>query len=157
MNLDRYPEDSWPILNKVPEVLATWRKGYGSDADLLRKIALAWWNPCKSRVARGINIPSVATDFVKTYQADGWSDDDAALVTMGLMMAGSGTTSATIAFFIMGCMTNPQAVRLAHEELDRVVGEKRLPTMEDEPNLPYIRAMIKENLRWRPISNHGQY
>jgi cytochrome P450 len=87
----------------------------------------------------------------------GWSDEDAALVTFGLMLAGAGTTGATINFFIMACCKFPETVRKAQAELDRVVGDKRYPTMEDEPNLPYVRAMIKENNRWRPISNQGQF
>ncbi|KAJ6529371.1 cytochrome P450 [Mycena capillaripes] len=32
----------------------------------------------------------------------------------------------------------------AHEELDRVVGRDRLPTVEDEKNLPYCHAIVKE-------------
>jgi hypothetical protein len=43
-------------------------------------------------------------------------------------------------------------VEKAHEELDRVVGHDRFPTWADEPNLPYLRAMIKEQHRWRTIS-----
>ena len=31
----------------------------------------------------------------------------------------------------------------AQMELDRVVGRDRLPTPEDEKNLPYVRAIIK--------------
>ncbi len=37
----------------------------------------------------------------------------------------------------------PHIQQKAHEELDRVVGRNRLPTVEDEKNLPYIRAIIK--------------
>jgi hypothetical protein len=44
----------------------------------------------------------------------------------------------------MGCCTNPEAMRKVHEELDRVVGRDRLPNADDEVNLPYVRAMIKE-------------
>lgn len=36
------------------------------------------------------------------------------------------------------------------EEVDRVVGPDRLPTIEDYENLPYVRACIKESLRWMP-------
>lgn len=156
MNMGKYPEDSWPILHNVPSYLAFWRKSYESDKELLKKIALAWWKPCKARVLNGIEIPCFATNFVRTYEAEGFSDMDAALVAQGLMMAGAGTTSATLSFFIMACCTNPSAVKRVREELEQVVGDKRLPLLEDEPNLPYIRAMIKENLRWRPISNHGE-
>ena len=38
----------------------------------------------------------------------------------------------------------------AHEELDAVVGRTRPPSFADQPHLPYIRAMVKEALRWRP-------
>lgn len=38
----------------------------------------------------------------------------------------------------------PHIQRKAQEELDRVVGRNRLPTIDDEPNLPYCHAIIKE-------------
>lgn len=57
--------------------------------------------------------------------------------------------------FLLAMTQNPQVVRKAQEELDRVVGSKRMPTWADEKNLPYIRAMIKETLRWRPLNQFG--
>jgi len=44
----------------------------------------------------------------------------------------------------------PEVQRQAQEELDAVVGRDRLPTFADAPRLPYVRAIIKEILRWRP-------
>lgn len=44
----------------------------------------------------------------------------------------------------------PDTQRKAQEELDEVVGRQRAPTFEDRERLPYICAMIKELLRWRP-------
>jgi hypothetical protein len=38
----------------------------------------------------------------------------------------------------------PEAQKKAHEELDRVVGEDRMPTLEDLGQMPYIRAIISE-------------
>ncbi|KAK7707969.1 hypothetical protein SLS64_006791 [Diaporthe eres] len=38
----------------------------------------------------------------------------------------------------------PEIQRRAQEELDRVVGRDRLPTVEDEAGLPYIHAIVKE-------------
>jgi cytochrome P450 len=156
MHPTRYVDDNWPILQRLPRALAPWRKQYYKDAELLLKMAKAWWEPCKARVQAGIDILCFATGFVKSYEADGWNNDEAALVTVSLLLAGAGTTGATLNFFIMGCCTDPEAVKKAHEELDCVVGDKRLRTAADEPNLPYIRAMIKEGLRWRPFSNQGK-
>ena len=38
----------------------------------------------------------------------------------------------------------PEVQKKAQDELDRVVGRNRLPTVEDEKNLPYCHAIIKE-------------
>jgi cytochrome P450 len=46
----------------------------------------------------------------------------------------------------------PDTQARAQAELDAIVGRSRLPTFADYPHLPYIRAMVKETLRWRTIS-----
>ena len=43
---------------------------------------------------------------------------------------------------------HPHVVRKAQEELDRIVGNERLPELSDQENLPYISALLKEVLRW---------
>lgn len=43
---------------------------------------------------------------------------------------------------------NPEVMKKAQEELDRVVGKERLPDFSDKDNLPYIDALVKELLRW---------
>ena len=43
---------------------------------------------------------------------------------------------------------NPEVMKKAQEELDRVVGKDRLPDFPDKENLPYIDALLKELLRW---------
>ena len=47
---------------------------------------------------------------------------------------------------------NPAAMRKVQEELDRVVGQNRFPTFEDQASLPYLDAFIKELNRWQPIA-----
>lgn len=41
----------------------------------------------------------------------------------------------------------PEVQRYAQGKIDQVVGDQRLPTMEDESKLPYIRCLMKETLR----------
>jgi cytochrome P450 len=43
----------------------------------------------------------------------------------------------------------PDVLRKAQVEVDEVVGRQRVPTFADQANLPYIRALVKETLRWR--------
>lgn len=44
----------------------------------------------------------------------------------------------------------PEVQKKAQEEIDRVIGGARLPTIDDYQDLPYIRCCIKESLRWMP-------
>ena len=49
----------------------------------------------------------------------------------------------------------PETMQAAWEELDRVVGEDRSPSFEDDANLPYMRAFVKEVFRWRSVAIIG--
>lgn len=51
----------------------------------------------------------------------------------------------------------PDVQRRAQAELDAVTAGSRLPTYEDKPNLPYINAIVKEVLRWNPVSSAGRW
>lgn len=41
------------------------------------------------------------------------------------------------------------------DEIDRVVGSDRFPTFKDEPDLPYLHAVLLETLRWHPVISFG--
>jgi cytochrome P450 len=60
-----------------------------------------------------------------------------------MIEAGSETTSQALNNTIVGLLSNPDAIKRAQEEVDRVVGDDRTPTFDDEPDLPYIRALGK--------------
>jgi len=64
--------------------------------------------------------------------------------------AGAETTSTTLLWWVLAMMAYPEIQKRAQDELDAVVGRFRTPTFADAPNLPYIHAMVKESLRWRP-------
>jgi cytochrome P450 len=49
----------------------------------------------------------------------------------------------------------PEVQRRAQTELDAVVGRDRLPTFADAPRLPYVCAIVREVLRWRPVAPLG--
>jgi cytochrome P450 len=60
-------------------------------------------------------------------------------------------------WFFLAMVAFPEKQRECQEELDAVVGRSRMPTVEDGNNLPYMRATVRELLRWRPISPLGQF
>ncbi len=60
----------------------------------------------------------------------------------------------TLLFLVMA--KYPDIQRKAQDELARVVGRDRLPNFSDRPALPYIEALIKEILRWQPVTPLGK-
>jgi cytochrome P450 len=72
------------------------------------------------------------------------------------MSAGTDTTAVTLNCLMCQLVLHPEVVQKAQEELDKVIGIGRTPTWDDEPNLPYTRAIIKEIMRYRPITKSGQ-
>jgi cytochrome P450 len=64
--------------------------------------------------------------------------------------AGFETTSTTLMWWTTAMVAFPEVQRRGQAELDAVVGRMRLPTFADAPRLPYVRAIIREVLRWRP-------
>ena len=44
-------------------------------------------------------------------------------------------------------MMFPEAQRKAQEEIDKVVGQGRLPDFDDRENLPYLQATVYEAMR----------
>jgi len=57
-----------------------------------------------------------------------------------------------MAWWTLAMLAYPETQSRAQAELDAVVGRARPPSFADYPNLPYVRAMVKEALRWRPVA-----
>lgn len=152
--------DVFPSLadSRLFDLFSPWRKVgkafFKADNQVFQRL----WRRMQSDVAAGSVSNCFGKDFMEAREADKYDDciDDlqAAWLCGGLVEAGSETTSAALNNFIKLLLSNPEAQRRAHEELDTVVGD-RLPTFADEPNLPYIRAMCKEILRMRPVNKFG--
>lgn len=51
----------------------------------------------------------------------------------------------------------PKVQAKAQAEIDRVVGTKRLPSFEDQEQLPYINQIMKEVMRWQPVTPLGAW
>ena len=47
---------------------------------------------------------------------------------------------------------NPEIQKKAQAELDAVVGRNRLPDFDDQQNLVYVKALMKEALRWQVVT-----
>jgi cytochrome P450 len=71
-----------------------------------------------------------------------------------LFESGAGTTAAAMISFILAMVLHQDSLSDLQRDIDEVVGD-RLPTFEDIPHLPRVRAIVKESLRWRPVTAGG--
>ncbi|KAJ8507981.1 hypothetical protein ONZ45_g9708 [Pleurotus djamor] len=98
----------------------------------------------------GSQQPCIATRLLKEYSLGTLSFEEATWTASTLYLAGSDTIGTQILCFIQALVLHPGVQHRAQEELDRVVGKSRMPTLDDFDELPYIQAVVKEILRWRP-------
>ena len=72
-----------------------------------------------------------------------------------LSIAGADSVSNVMYWWTLAMLAYPETQAHAQAELDAVVGRARLPTFADLPLLPYTYAMVKEALRWKPVTPLG--
>ena len=149
--------DSFPSLAKLPQVLlGNWRKQAKAYFKHDSAVYLELWRDLKRKVDEGSAEECFCKQFyLSEPEKNGIDELLAAYTCGGLVEAGSETTATTLNNFVLTMLLFPDAMREGQAELDRVIGPGRLPSWDDEPNLPYVRALVKESLRWRPVNKFG--
>ncbi len=147
--------DSFPLLRWLPNSILPTQAKARQLHKIEKELYLGHWLKAKNSIKDGTARPCLCVDMAKTQESEGFSDDQAAYISGTLLEAGSDTTSSTLYAFVQAMLLFPEVQQKAQEELDRVVGKGRLPTMDDEPNLQYIRGCVKETLRWMPTTILG--
>ena len=56
---------------------------------------------------------------------------------------------------MLAMVLHPEVQARAQAEIDAVVGRDRMPSFADRDALPYIRAVVRESLRWRMVGPLG--
>ncbi|KAJ5482591.1 hypothetical protein N7475_001403 [Penicillium sp. IBT 31633x] len=141
--------DLFPILKSLPDVLLPMRKYSKELHEQEKDLYVGHWMDAKKSIKYGTAKPCFCVDLLKAQDAQGFSDNLAGYISGSLLEAGSDTTAATLVGFVQAMVVFPEVQIKAQEEIDRVCGD-RLPTMEDESNLQYIRGCVKESMRWMP-------
>ncbi|PCH43872.1 cytochrome P450 [Wolfiporia cocos MD-104 SS10] len=104
----------------------------------------------KKRMESGEDAPDcLVKSLLKSQEEEELSWTDICMLATAFATGGSHSTSGTIQWFLAFMPSHPEIQAKAHEELDCMVGRDRLPTLNDEMRLPYVRAIIKEVLRCR--------
>nr|CAH7748876.1 unnamed protein product [Callosobruchus chinensis] len=76
-----------------------------------------------------------------------FSEQQLIITCMDMFMAGSETTSNTLSFCFLYLVLYPEVQKKAQEEIDKVLGREKVPTLSDKHKLQYVECVIWESLR----------
>ncbi|KAH7377445.1 cytochrome P450 [Cadophora sp. MPI-SDFR-AT-0126] len=149
-----YLVDTIPALKYLPALMAPFkreaRRLHAEELSLFRELL----NDVQVKVSEGRFEPCFAQIFLTERDKFPLTDDEGAYALGTLFEAGTGTTAAVMMSFCLAMTLYPEWQKPLWEEVDRVCGD-RLPEFSDIPELPSVRAAIKEVLRWRPVTAGG--
>ncbi|KAM6490499.1 Cytochrome P450 [Amanita muscaria] len=107
----------------------------------------------KRKIAAGKAKNSIMKELIEANtKEDGVIPGEEALknAMSAVYLAGVDALKIAQTVFTLAMVLYPAVQKKAQEEIDRVVGSSRLPTLADRASLPYVDALYREVLRWRP-------
>ncbi|EKM48707.1 uncharacterized protein PHACADRAFT_108423 [Phanerochaete carnosa HHB-10118-sp] len=109
--------------------------------------------------AAGNATPSFTSMHIEELERTGGAslEDLQAVKVASVQMYGAGAhaTWSSLLSIIAMLLLHPEVQRKAQDELDGVLGGKRLPDFNDRESLPYLEAVIQETVRWHPNAQLG--
>ncbi|KAK3380774.1 cytochrome P450 [Lasiosphaeria ovina] len=152
----KFAVERFPALKYVPSIFAPWKakvlEQRGRDIQFYTELM----DEVRDKLSRGVLNDCFAKHLLQEQSSLGMSDLEIAYTAGTPFGAGVETSAGSLASFILACVKFGQEfIPQAQRELDRVVGNERLPTFEDLPALEYVAAIASETLRWRPVAVLG--
>ncbi|CAH2211472.1 jg22619 [Pararge aegeria aegeria] len=86
-----------------------------------------------------------------TVKKTTFSEHQLQLVCTDYMFPAATGVQSVLTFLLERILLQPEIQDKIHEEIDRVVGRDRLPTLDDRRNMPYTEACIREIMRYEPL------
>lgn len=139
-----------PLWN-LPLVMNPWKKAEIKRHDEQK----GWWMErlltVREKMALGQQRACWTRQYLESTAKTGKlsGDYEASCVLGMLALVGIFTVAGPLSYFLIAMVHHPHWQAAAQREIDEAC-EGRLPTLDDTPNLPILRACIKETMRWRP-------
>ncbi|KAL0957036.1 hypothetical protein HGRIS_003136 [Hohenbuehelia grisea] len=139
-----------PFLCHIP----TWMPGAGfkrfalESAETLQRMREDPFQFVKKNLENGFGNPCMVSDLLKSSDDP---DEEVIKNVAGVAYAAAAdTATSSLLSFTAAMALHPAVVKKCQVEIDLIVGNQRLPIFEDRQSLPYVEAVYREVMRWRP-------
>ncbi|KAG8920281.1 hypothetical protein FRC02_000999 [Tulasnella sp. 418] len=150
------PVDLLPILNYIPDSLVgNWKARCATIERMISEIIRGMVDDVESRLKDGQTVGCHLELMMQNAKEWDLSKEEIIGVTTALVIAGTVTSTSMLQFIVFLAAAFPEYQRKVQEELDRVVGTDRSPTIDDISCLPTLKAFIREVHRFRTITPLG--
>ncbi|KAK4940373.1 hypothetical protein LTR10_019479 [Elasticomyces elasticus] len=148
-----------PFLGAFPEWINTAKKPCRERREREERLWKGLMSQVRNEMDRGIADVSFArTYFERKHAAEksgdgrdfGFDEHEAAYAVGMLCTVAIFTIGGPLYCFFLAMVLHPEWQEKCRAEIDTVVGHHRIIDLSDSPNLPILRACIKECIRWRP-------
>ncbi|KAJ7446023.1 cytochrome P450 [Mycena galericulata] len=142
-----YLVEIFPVMKLFPSWMAKWKRDalhwHAEDTKMFEELL----DFVRKALAEGDTPSCLAASLLEND--NNLSGKEIAWLAGTMFGAGAETTAAALSVFVLAMTLYPHVLRRAQIEIDEVFGRHRVPTFADQENLPFIRALVKETLRWR--------
>ncbi|THU83416.1 cytochrome P450 [Dendrothele bispora CBS 962.96] len=146
----------FPVLEYIPAYFSKWKRESTADFRKFSSMLEEKYMGVKERMLSGEQRSSFCATLLENGpEKHGLSDLESVWAAATIYGAAYETTARTLSWFLFLMIHFPDVQKKAQDEIEAVVGRSRMPSFSDMNHLPYVRALTKEILRWRPPAPMG--
>ncbi|CCO31959.1 Steroid 17-alpha-hydroxylase/17,20 lyase [Rhizoctonia solani AG-1 IB] len=161
------PVEAFPWLWYLPDFMTmNWKSRAKKIGQLMRKayggkdlaVSSAMTNDNTTDLAEigwerginGLNTNTLAYKLRMSENSNGLTRQQQAYTCGVVFEGGSDIVAGAICTCILALIKDIACQKRARDEIDSIYDEENIPKWEDEQQMPFVRALVKEVLRWRP-------
>lgn len=145
-----------PLWDYLPEAINPWKIRERKRHDQQQDFFMQCLQKTRSQMEKGKQRACFTKSYLETAEKTNISGDYEASCVIGMMaLVGIFTVTGPIYYFLISMVHHPEWQTKCQDEIDRVCGNKP-PAVSDLPDLPILRACIKETMRWKPTVPTGK-
>jgi cytochrome P450 len=148
---DCFPSNVFPVLRHMPDWLVP---SLRTMENLRREYVDQMWalrSRIEESVKNGTALDSIYKRFLLNRNDYDVTNEEAVHTFQGMLDGGTRSPHNNLLTFLILMMEYPEWQAKLQKEVDEVTGKDRMPNYADIPNLPTVRAIVKEGVRYRSI------